>query len=116
MFLWILVQNKLSTRDNLRKIGLLREDGDSCPLECKEAEFISHLFYNYSFVKMIWFELFKWLKVPFNLSRMVALNLESVAGLFGRGGTTKFYLACIWTAMAWVISITRVVLACWLKK
>lgn len=112
MFLWRLVQNKLSTRDNLKKIGLLRIDGDRCLFGCEEGEYISHLFYNCSCVNIIWFELFKWLEVPSNLSRDVALNFESVAGLLGRGGATGFYLACIWTIMAWATLLTHHLIHC----
>lgn len=98
-----MVQNKLSTRYNLKKIGLLRENGNSCQFECEERESISHLFSNYSFVKIIWIELLKWLEVPSNIPHEVASYIESVVGLLGREGASKSYLARIWNIMAWNI-------------
>jgi hypothetical protein len=52
-FLWLFSQNKILTRDNLRKRGIPK------PLECslcKEIESVSHLFFECMVSELLWQE------------------------------------------------------------
>ncbi|CAK8567117.1 unnamed protein product [Lathyrus sativus] len=46
VFLWRVLQNKLPTRDNLRKLGILRGGSERCPFGYQESESISHLLFD----------------------------------------------------------------------
>jgi hypothetical protein len=56
IFVWLLSQNKILTRDNLRKRGI------SKPIECslcKEVESISNLFFDCLISKLLWADVFE---------------------------------------------------------
>uniref|UniRef100_A0ACD5XUF6 Uncharacterized protein n=1 Tax=Avena sativa TaxID=4498 RepID=A0ACD5XUF6_AVESA len=56
IFLWLLSQNKIMTRDNLRARGIPK------PLECefcKEVEFVHHLMFDCIIARSLWSDVFK---------------------------------------------------------
>lgn len=62
-FLWLFSQNKIMTRDNLRKRGLPK------PLECslcKDFEYVTHLFFDCLISRLLWEEVFEIFKVRIN--------------------------------------------------
>jgi hypothetical protein len=70
VFLWLLANNKLLTRDNLAK---RRHVEDKSWLFCSESESVHHLFFDCFATKLVWPIIFDLLHVD------VGLNFESVA-------------------------------------
>jgi zinc-binding in reverse transcriptase len=52
VFMWLVMHNRILTRDNLRRGGWV---GDLQCTMCTEQESISHLFFNCHIVKQVWF-------------------------------------------------------------
>jgi hypothetical protein len=91
IFLWLLANNKVLTRDNLSKRKNV--DDKSC-LFCTENESITHLFYECCVATNMWKE------VAEITNRRVVVDFESMAKLWVRDTKLKavnvFYTAVIW--------------------
>ena len=59
---WRLMENKLATRVNLRRRGVL-VDNSMCSLYGKKEETCRHLFFDCSFAKQVWCFCYRWLGV-----------------------------------------------------
>lgn len=44
LLVWFVIQEKLNTRNRLRRLNLLSEEEDICPFSKKEKEMVKHLF------------------------------------------------------------------------
>jgi hypothetical protein len=91
IFLWLLANNIILTRDNLDKRKKL--DDKSC-MFCADIESITHLFYECCVAKCMWFE------VAEITNRAKVVDFESMARLWIRDNKLKdvnvFYTAVIW--------------------
>ncbi|XP_057535426.1 uncharacterized protein LOC130813608 [Amaranthus tricolor] len=68
---WLAFQNKLKTRDKLKKIGL--PDDDSCPMCASAVKTLEHTFFNCVFSSQCLAALSHWLGVPLQNSNLVRL-------------------------------------------
>jgi hypothetical protein len=91
IFLWLLANNIILTRDNLDKRKKL--DDKSC-MFCADIESITHLFYECCVAKCMWFEVVE------ITNRAKVVDFESMARLWIRDNKLKdvnvFYTAVIW--------------------
>jgi hypothetical protein len=93
IFLWLVSNNKILTRDNLSKRKSL--DDMSC-LFCSESESVSHLFFNCCIVGCAWEILLEILNL------LLGRDFESVAKLWLQNKKFKFVNLCT-TAMLWTL-------------
>lgn len=54
---WRLFQNRLATRDNLSKRGVLDQNSIQCVGDCGREESVSHLFFECPLFSGVWFGL-----------------------------------------------------------
>jgi hypothetical protein len=97
IFLWLVANNKILTRDNLSKRKSL--DDMSC-LFCSESESASHLFFNCCVAKYAWETLSE------ILNFWTRQDFESVAKLWLQNKKYKFVNLCT-TAMLWTLWKSR---------
>jgi hypothetical protein len=99
---WQVLLNRIPTRDNLCKRGMLNRDDTLCPLCGRETETTRHLFLHCPFATANWYALNRWLGVVVVLPGEV---LMSYGQLVGSGWNKKirkgFSSVCL--AFIWVI-------------
>ncbi|XP_058783462.1 uncharacterized protein LOC131658147 [Vicia villosa] len=108
---WRVWQNRIPTRDNLVKRGILVDSQNSCPFGSGEEESVAHIFFECSLAWNAWSEVLRWLgflyvshnsalqnfnhfAVITSTGRVLKTDLPSfglrVFGQFGKGGTRRF--------------------------
>jgi hypothetical protein len=105
-FAWQLLLERLPTRDNLRRRGVVSVEGVSCPLCLAEIESATNLFLHCRFAAGIWYDINRWLGVVSVLPPSVPLSYALLVG----GGSNKRRRKCfsiIWLAYVWVLWKTR---------
>jgi hypothetical protein len=61
-FVWLVLLNRVPTRDNLIRRRVIPEDGHRCCVFCGDSvESVPHLFLYYRFVLQLWERVFVWL-------------------------------------------------------
>jgi hypothetical protein len=100
-FVWQLLHDRIPTRCNLAKRGIIAVgEASLCALCSEENETAAHLFMYCEIAQMMWMEIFDWLKVPFGLphSLFSMLNCLLCAGNPKvRKGRLMICCAVIWT-------------------
>jgi hypothetical protein len=76
VFLWLLANNKVLTRDNLAK---RRQVDDKTCLFCAELESVSHLFFNCCVARMAWNDIYEMTNTP------VIIDFESMGRMWVKG-------------------------------
>ncbi|KAK2426239.1 hypothetical protein P8452_40952 [Trifolium repens] len=103
---WQLLLNKIPTRENLFRRGVLHDDEISCPLCNETVESTRHLFLHCPFASAVWYSLNRWLGVvvvpPFEM-------VQAYEQLVARGPNRKIRkgFSGVWLAFVWVIWKTR---------
>jgi hypothetical protein len=103
VLVWRLLQNKVPTKDNLVKRGILSETQTSCPFGCGKEETISHVFFECTAAAEVWQEILRWLKIKTALHNTTLQNYYQFAGLIAKGRVrierfSVIWFACIWAA------------------
>jgi hypothetical protein len=100
-FVWQLMHDRIPTRNNLAKRGIVAiGEASLCTLCGEENETAAHLFLYCEIAQMVWMEIFDWLKVPFGLphSLFSILNCLFCAGAGkARKGRLMICCAVLWT-------------------
>jgi hypothetical protein len=109
VFLWLLANNKVLTRNNLAK---RREVDDKTCLFCNEVESVVHLFFECCVAKSVW-------KVISEITGLPTIkDFESLGSMWVRGKKIKAFNVCS-TAVIWTIWKTRNNMCfqgqCWIK-
>jgi hypothetical protein len=103
---WQLLLDRIPTRVNLCKRGIVTMDATLCPLCGGDPETARHLFLHCPFVAAVWYALNRWLGVmvvpPGELIASFGQLVES-----GRNKKIKKGFSGVWLAFVWVIWKTR---------
>jgi hypothetical protein len=104
-FSWKVLHNRVATRDNLFRRGIIHQEGDRMCMLCDSGvESVVHLFV-YCDVSL-WGRVFSWLGVEWLLPHNVVSLLNFVASVPGRKQKRKG-LVLIWNAVIWSIWLRR---------
>jgi hypothetical protein len=104
---WQLFHNRLPTKENLVRRGVLElEAGSNCVWCVANSESATHLFVHCDFVHRVWYEVFKWLGVeivmPPSIMTLFDCFCETV-----RNKKKKRGFRLVWHTMVWSIWIAR---------
>ncbi|XP_058761560.1 uncharacterized protein LOC131634951 [Vicia villosa] len=106
-FGWRILLNRLATKDQLLKRGMLMEDGDSACVFChSEEENLHHLLGGCKVLSCLWRKVFEWLG-PFG-----NVGLEDFEGFFDnfekvKAISKRMIIAVVWLATVWSIWLRR---------
>jgi hypothetical protein len=81
VLVWKLLQNKIPTKDNLVKRGILSESQTSCSFGRGKEETVSHVFFECTTVTEVWQEILRWLKINSALHNTTLENYYQFSGL-----------------------------------
>ena len=101
IFAWRLFRNRLPTKDNLLRRGILNNDNCLCVAGCDSLEIVNHLFLHCSFSGSIWHLIHRWIA----LSTTAPFSPSDHFTQFRLGGggphMRKSLLNVIWFATVW---------------
>jgi hypothetical protein len=101
-FVWQLLHDRIPTRLNLMRRGIIDAVGDfSCPCCHESAESSLHLFIYCDVALRVWAGVFAWLDLPFSLPH----NLFSLLSFFtfNGGKSIRKGLCMVWSAVVWAL-------------
>jgi hypothetical protein len=102
-FAWLVLRNRVPTRQNLYRRQVIRNDGETCCVFCGDRmESEAHLFLYCRFVLQIWERVFAWLGLIFSLPHSSKSLLTFFAATPGSKLKRKG-LVMIWNASIWAI-------------
>ncbi|XP_058759055.1 uncharacterized protein LOC131632268 [Vicia villosa] len=100
---WRVWQNRIPTRDNLVKRGILVDSQNSCPFGCDEEESVSHIFFECPLAWNAWSEVLRWLGFLYVSHNSALQNFDHFAGISSGGKVLKDRLSVIWFTCLWTI-------------
>ena len=103
MFVWLLFRNRLPTKGNLFRRGILSQESQLCVGGCGLAETSHLLFLGSSFFGSIWHLVRLWLGVPFCRSVTDCGPFLQFGILSGYTTSKCLFMLLIWFATSWVI-------------
>jgi hypothetical protein len=103
---WQLMLEKIPTRDNLCRRGILQIEEALCPLCNGAVESVCHLFLHCPFTSAVWYGLNRWLGVVVIIPSDVIMSYEQ---LVARGPNKKIRrgFSGVWLAFVWIMWKTR---------
>ena len=103
LFAWRLFQDRLPTKDNLHRRGVLDRDSMLCVARCGSFESSQHLFLHCNIFRAVWYFIYRWLGVSAVIPAQVTdhFNQFSVSG--GIAKTRCSIAQVIWYATVWEI-------------
>ncbi|CAI8612012.1 unnamed protein product [Vicia faba] len=100
---WRVWQNKIPTRDNLVKRGILVESQNPCPFGCCSEESVAHTFFECPLAWTAWSEVLRWLSFSSVIHNSAFQNFIQFAGFSIRGRVFKDRISVLWFACLWTI-------------
>jgi len=103
LFRWRMLRDRLSTKDNLFRRGVIDQASRQCVSGCGSLETSNHLFLHCNFFGSIWHFIYRWLGLLMVAPSQVSNHFYQFSGC---GGTTKGHrsiLQVIWFAENWEI-------------
>ncbi|KAK2408980.1 hypothetical protein QL285_044442 [Trifolium repens] len=101
VLVWKLLQNKIPTKDNLVKRGILSESQTSCSFGRGKEETVSHVFFECTTVTEVCQEILRWLKINSTLHNTTLENYYQFSGLIANGRVRIERFSVIWFACIW---------------
>ncbi|GKV27405.1 hypothetical protein SLEP1_g36578 [Rubroshorea leprosula] len=106
-FNWLLMQDRIPTKSNLQKRGIISGLGDGkCALCEGEIEDSSHLFLKCRVAKWLWKACGKWWGISVNLENNCWNSFEQF-GEQAKEACVKEGLDCIWNVVVWSVWLAR---------
>jgi len=85
IMMWRMLQNRISTTDNLFKRGVLKESQIRYINRCDVVENIAQIFFECPTSVGVWQRILSWLNYSTAMHNNTLSNLNQFAGLSGRG-------------------------------
>jgi hypothetical protein len=103
---WQVFLDRIPTRENLCKRGIINVNETLCPLCCRELETTQHLFLHCPFAAAVWYALNRWLGVVVVPPGEVIMSYGQLVGS-GRNKRIRKGFSSVWLAFVWTIWKTR---------
>jgi hypothetical protein len=103
LFVWRLFLNRLPTKDNLHRRGVLGATQITCVSSCGSVETADHLFFLCDFYGQLWHLLSNWLGTQVALSGSALHHSAQFCGLGGGSRRSTVLLLIIWVAAIYAI-------------
>jgi hypothetical protein len=100
---WRLLQNRLATRDNLCRRGVIGHGSSLCVGECGREETTNHLFFECPKFSGVWYKICRWLGISSAFQKEGLAHIEQFEGLIGSGRAFSSRVRVIWFACVWSI-------------
>jgi hypothetical protein len=99
---WQLVLDKIPSRDNLRRRGVIRLQDALCPSCSSEVESACHFFLHCPYSASIWYDVTRWYGVVAILPSSMPMSLVVLVGC-GSNRRRRKGLAVVWLTFIWVV-------------
>jgi hypothetical protein len=101
-FSWQLLLERVPTRDNLQRRGVMNLENALCPLCLEEVETARHLFLDCRVAAGIWYNINRWFGVCTVVPPSVPMSYAMLVGC-GSNWKRRKGLSVIWLAFVWVV-------------
>jgi hypothetical protein len=101
-FSWQLLLDRIPTKENLRKIGIIHHHHSVCIFCNDSMESALHLFLHCDKVAKMWYEIMYWLGVVIIVPPNIASALACLVDC-GKGKKEKVCLSLIWNSFVWSV-------------
>jgi hypothetical protein len=101
-FSWQLLLDRVPTRDNLRRRGVLNMDDSRCPLCNEEVETTCHVFLHCRITSKIWYAINRWYGVCSVVPSSVPMSYAVIVGN-GSNKKRRKGLSVVWLAFVWAV-------------
>ncbi|XP_058726751.1 uncharacterized protein LOC131598139 [Vicia villosa] len=103
IFGWRLIQDRLATKSQLIKRGILEQnDAACCVFGCSQIEDIQHLFINCAVLRRLWGSIYDWLGIAYPVGSDCISNFLHMLNSL-RFKCSRKRVGCIWMATCWLI-------------
>jgi len=103
LFVWRLLHNRLSTKINVYKRGILQDDAQLCVAGCGQPESTEHLFTRCPLVGSLWSGILGWIGFQIVHPRNVSNHFLQFESLAGFSKSKRTLLTLIWCATSWTL-------------
>lgn len=100
-FAWIVFQNRVATKDNLYKRGVIDHGSIWCVGECGAEESVPHFFLECPVFAGTWYMISKWLGTFTPYQNEGLAHLNQFEGLIGSKRVLASSLSVIWFTSIW---------------
>jgi hypothetical protein len=101
-FSWQLLLERVPTRDNLHRRGVINMENSVCPLCLHEVETARHLFLHCRVASGIWYNISRWFGICTVVPPSVPMSYALLVGS-GLNRKRRKGLSVIWLAFVWVV-------------
>jgi hypothetical protein len=103
IFVWQILQNRIPSKENLFKRGILTNAASICVGGCDSIESTSHLFFECPIAFNIWMNIFRWLGVISVLHNNSIVKFNAFCGVVQGNKRQQLGLSTVWFACLWSI-------------
>jgi len=103
LFAWRLFLNRLPTKDNLFRRGVIDAAQLSCAALCGELEDKDHLFFQYEVYGRIWLLISKWLGFESAFNDTICSHAYQFGGLGNFSNNSRTVFAILWISVLFVV-------------
>jgi hypothetical protein len=97
------VSNRLATKDNLFRRGIVDQGSLPYAGECGKEESVYHLFFECPIFAGLWYDVCKWLGISSAFQHDVLHHFYQFEGLIGGGRVHSMRVIVIWFDCFWII-------------
>jgi len=103
LFAWRLFRDRLPTKDNLLRRGVIHFDSRLCVAGCGTVETSHHLFLHCNFFGTVWHSIYSWIGISVANPLYVSGHFHQFGFCGGLGRRRRSILQVIWFATVWEI-------------
>jgi len=98
LFVWRLLCNRLSAKDNLVRRSILQFGGIACASACGNSETANHLFIGCRIVDRVWYHVRTWLGLSFVAPSVFRHHFVQFSNMAGMPRFSRIFFRVIWLA------------------
>jgi len=103
LFVWRLLQDRVSTKDNFYKRGIIYVDDQLCISSCGQLESVDHIFLDCSPFSSLWYDVYRWLGMVTVCPIIMSDHLNQFGYFVGISKSHRVWMVMIWCACIWII-------------
>ena len=108
MLAWRLLRNRLSTKDNLVRRGIITSNNSLCvAARCDNTETAEHLFLHCDISTDLWNNVFNWLVISLVMPSFLRQHFMQFSKMAGWFRSSHLFFTTVWFATVWVLCKER---------